>query len=111
MLGNPGSNPIELFWDIVDALDQKLDAKIAIADGAIKRHNKALEDKMKEDGDGTGEGAAAEAKPFEVGPDTTKEEFLSIVKADSDESVKSLSDEDLDEIFHSVCLQTYTSRP
>ena len=22
MLGNPGSNPIELFWDIVDALEQ-----------------------------------------------------------------------------------------
>ena len=24
MLGNPGSNPLELFWDVVDDLDQKL---------------------------------------------------------------------------------------
>ena len=100
MLGNPGSNPIELFWDAVDALDQKLDAKIAIAVGAIKRHNKALEDKMKEDGDETPADGAQEA--VEVGPETTEEEFLSIVKADSDESIKTLADEDLSEIYHSV---------
>ena len=103
MLGNPGSNPIELFWDAVDALDQKLDAKIAIADGAIKRHNQALEDKMKEDGDDAGEGATPDVKPFEVGPDTTEEEFLNIVKSDSDESVKTVSEDDLKEIFQSVC--------
>ncbi|PIL25013.1 hypothetical protein GSI_12901 [Ganoderma sinense ZZ0214-1] len=100
MLGNPGSNPIELFWDVVDALDQNLDTKIAIAEGAVKRHNKALEDKMKEDGDDAG--AAAEPKAFEVGPETTEEEFLGIVKADSDESVKTLADEDLSEIYHSL---------
>ncbi|RPD64363.1 hypothetical protein L226DRAFT_533652 [Lentinus tigrinus ALCF2SS1-7] len=103
MLGNPGSNPIELFWDVVDALDQKLDEKIAIADGAIKRHNEALQAKMKEEGDGAPENEAAnEQKPFEVGPDTTEEEFLSIVKADLDESVKTLTDEDLKEIYHSL---------
>ena len=101
MLGNPGSNPIELFWDVVDALDQKLDAKIAIVQDAIKRHNKAIEDKMKEDGDAA-HGAPAEPKPFEIGPETTEEEFLKIVKADSDESIKTLSDEDLREIYHSV---------
>ena len=28
LLGNPGSNPLELFWDVVDALDQKLDQKV-----------------------------------------------------------------------------------
>jgi pre-mRNA-processing factor 40 len=28
MLGNPGSNPLEMFWDIVDELDQVLDQKI-----------------------------------------------------------------------------------
>ncbi|KAI1796601.1 hypothetical protein LXA43DRAFT_969682 [Ganoderma leucocontextum] len=103
MLGNPGSNPIELFWDIVDALDQKLDTKIAIAEGAIKRYNKTLEDKMKEDGDtAPADGATAEPKPFEVGPETTEEEFLSIVKADSDESIKTLANEDLSEIYHSL---------
>ena len=100
MLGNPGSNPIELFWDIVDALDQKLDAKIAIAEAAIKRQNEALEAKMKEDSDSAqAEGAQ---KPFELGPDTTTQEFVSIVKADGDESVKTLTDEDLLEIYHSV---------
>ncbi len=106
MLGNPGSNPIELFWDVVDALDQKLDEKIAIADGAIKRHNQALEAKMKQDGDAAAENEAVkEQKPFEVGPETTEEQFLSIVKADSDESIKTLTDEDLSEIYSSVrCL-------
>ena len=103
MLGNPGSNPIELFWDAVDALDQKLDEKIAIADSAIKRHNDALDVKMEEDVDATAENEAAKGqKPFEVGPETTEEEFLSIVKADSDASVKTLTDEDLKEIYHSV---------
>ncbi|KAI0741910.1 hypothetical protein C8Q80DRAFT_1274258 [Daedaleopsis nitida] len=102
MLGNPGSNPIELFWDIVDALDQKLDGKIAIANNAIQRHNQALDDKMKEDGDASGEGASTDIKSFEVGPDTTEEEFTSIVKANSDEKVKALSDEDLKEIYHSL---------
>lgn len=27
ILGNPGSNPLELFWDMVDALDQRLEDK------------------------------------------------------------------------------------
>ncbi|KAG8953364.1 hypothetical protein FRC03_011795 [Tulasnella sp. 419] len=27
LLGNPGSNPLELFWDVVDKLDQELDVK------------------------------------------------------------------------------------
>ena len=39
MLENPGSNPLELFWDAVDALDQKLDAKIAVVEDVIKRFN------------------------------------------------------------------------
>ena len=103
MLGNTGSNPIELFWDAVDALDQRLDNKIAIAEDAIKRHNKALEDKMKEDGDeAPADGDPKEPKPFEGGPDTTEEEFWSIVKTDLDESNKTLADEDLSEIYHSV---------
>ena len=100
MLGNPGSNTIELFWDIVDALDQKLDDKIAVAESAIKRHNDALEGKMKEDGDAAAE--VSQGSPFQVGPETTVEEFVALVKADSDESVKTLTDEDLLEIYHSV---------
>ena len=42
MLGNPGSNPLELFWDAVDTLDQKLDAKLTVVEDAIKRHNERL---------------------------------------------------------------------
>ncbi|KAI0367020.1 hypothetical protein BV20DRAFT_1123833 [Pilatotrama ljubarskyi] len=130
MLGNPGSNPIELFWDIVDALDQKLDAKIEVAMGAVKRHNKALEEKAKEqqqekekqgesmEGTEASEdgakaedssaaaaaapGAESQPKPFVVGPETTEEEFMNVVKADADESVKALTDEDLKEIYQSL---------
>ncbi|KAI8985558.1 hypothetical protein BD414DRAFT_578408 [Trametes punicea] len=124
MLGNPGSNPIELFWDVVDSLDQKLDAKIEVAMGAIKRHNKALEDKSKAEKEQTDKeeqakesaeagdvpsnaenhatSAVPQFRPFEVGPDTTEEEFVNVVKADSDENVKALTDEDLKEIYQSL---------
>jgi pre-mRNA-processing factor 40 len=37
LLGNPGSNPLELFWDVVDGLDQKLDAKVEEVQAALKR--------------------------------------------------------------------------
>ncbi|KAH9852126.1 hypothetical protein C2E23DRAFT_206152 [Lenzites betulinus] len=106
MLGNPGSNPIELFWDIVDALDQKLDAKIEIAMGAIKRYNKPPADA---DVEVTEESAKPEdattessTKNFEVGPETTLEEFINIVKSDSEEPVQSLTEEDLKEIYQSL---------
>ncbi|OJT09834.1 Pre-mRNA-processing protein prp40 [Trametes pubescens] len=116
MLGNPGSNPIELFWDIVDALDQKLDGKIEVAMGAIKRHNKTLEESVKapevqpDEGAEAGEGAAqaeglttgSRPQLFEVGPETTGEEFVAVVKADEDEGVKALTDEDLKEIYDSL---------
>ena len=36
LLGNPGSNPLELFWDVVDGLDQKLDEKVELVDNALK---------------------------------------------------------------------------
>ena len=39
LLGKPGSNPIELFWDAVDVLDQALDKKVDIVEDGIKRHN------------------------------------------------------------------------
>ena len=95
MLGNPGSNPIELFWDVVDALDQKLDAKIALVEAAIKRHNETVENQMKDD-------AAENVKLFQVDADTTVEDFLVIVKSDDHEDAKALSDEDLLETYHSV---------
>ncbi|KZS98672.1 hypothetical protein SISNIDRAFT_546577 [Sistotremastrum niveocremeum HHB9708] len=39
MLGNPGSNPLELFWDEVDKLDQVLDAKVARVLAKLKEKN------------------------------------------------------------------------
>ncbi|KZV94551.1 hypothetical protein EXIGLDRAFT_736585 [Exidia glandulosa HHB12029] len=36
MLGNPGSNPLEMFWDVVDELDQVLDSKVDKVEDAFK---------------------------------------------------------------------------
>jgi pre-mRNA-processing factor 40 len=94
ILGNPGSNPLELFWDVVDGLDQKLEAKVAVAEEAIKRYNEQF---MVEDG------ASAEAFVFKVGPDTSEEAFLQILKADNNPGVKNLGEEEMKEIFRSVC--------
>ncbi|KAI0343200.1 hypothetical protein BDW22DRAFT_1484047 [Trametopsis cervina] len=89
MLGNPGSNPLELFWDIVDDLDQKLDKKIEIARQAMTRWDEK-----------TSDGSTLEGlpKPFKIVPETTKEQFLQVIKSDN-ESVEKLNDEDLNEIF------------
>lgn len=117
ILGNPGSNPLELFWDVVDGLDQKLDAKIEIVDAAIKKHNDLLapvdKDKaaIKEEKDTEMAEDKAKAKTkgetdlnapnsFRVTPGTTKEEFLSVVK--SDEEVGKMRSEDLEEVFRTV---------
>lgn len=37
MLGTPGSNPLELFWDVVDDLDQALDERVAIIENVFRR--------------------------------------------------------------------------
>jgi pre-mRNA-processing factor 40 len=110
MLGNPGSNPLKLFWDIVDALDQKLDAKIAVVEDAIKRHNA----KLQLDAAGVHESVCEEArvavkgkgendeKMFEVGPEMTEEEFTAVIKADIHDAVEPLNDEDLHNVFDTV---------
>ncbi|KAF4594131.1 hypothetical protein EYR40_008934 [Pleurotus pulmonarius] len=36
ILGNPGSNPLELFWDAVDRLDAALDARIGGVEGVLR---------------------------------------------------------------------------
>ena len=93
MLGNPGSNPLELFWDVVDSLDQKLEAKVTVAEAAIKRHN---EEKASEES-----GDKSEIKPFKFTPDTTKAELMSIIK--DDEGIKTLDDDDIEIIYRTVC--------
>ena len=41
LLGKPGSNPIDLFWVIVDVPDQGLDKKVNVFEDTIERHNNA----------------------------------------------------------------------
>lgn len=103
ILGNPGSNPLELFWDLVDDLDQKLDAKIGVVEDAIKRYNKQFE---QADGDvpmAEGQEPKESPKAFKVVPETTMDELLAILKKDEDEAVRQLSSEDLEDIFRTVC--------
>jgi pre-mRNA-processing factor 40 len=94
MLGNPGSNPLELFWDLVDDLDQKLDAKIAIVDTAFRKASEHRGEKADQDG------AAVEG--IEVKPDSTVEEFMAAVEAVADAEVKKLTSADISEVFHTV---------
>jgi len=93
MLGNPGSNPLELFWDVVDHLDQELDAKIAIVDGAISRYN--AQHIIVENDNTTGQ-------TFTVGPETTEEKYMKIIQGDDHDSVKALAQEDLHCVFTTV---------
>ena len=95
ILGNPGSGPLELFWDIVDAMDQKLEGKIEIVEGAVKRYN---EKHKSSDGMDVDDGVVA----FKLGIETTAKGFLDVVKADEDEQVRALTDEELSDVFRAV---------
>lgn len=82
MLGKPGSTPLELFWDIVDDLDQQLDARIAIALRVFKNRD------------------------FGVTVDTSEEDFWKALKdaeAD-DEEVKELTEKERHDIWKAVCI-------
>jgi pre-mRNA-processing factor 40 len=94
LLGNPGSNPLELFWDVVDTLDQRLDAKIALVNEAIARHNAdaRLDPKAAEEGE--------EPKGFVVGADTTLEELQAVVQSGSSE--KEIDPKDVEAVFYAV---------
>jgi pre-mRNA-processing factor 40 len=106
MLGNPGSNPLELFWDAVDTLDQQLDEKIALIEGAIARHNAKLN--VSEDRAATNEVDQGEPNGengpigFFVGPETTEEGFRNIIKANAEDAVSALSSEDLRIVYRAV---------
>ncbi|KAI0047224.1 hypothetical protein FA95DRAFT_1519206 [Auriscalpium vulgare] len=110
LLGKPGSNPIELFWDVVDDLDQKLDAKIDVVNAALRRHNAKLEAEHGKaaqlssgpDGDAKMETEEQAFKPFAVTTDTTAEEFTNVVKENADESVSGLSEHDLNLVFETL---------
>ncbi|KIJ55313.1 hypothetical protein M422DRAFT_199451 [Sphaerobolus stellatus SS14] len=77
LLGTPGSNPLELFWDVVDELDQALDDRIAVAENAFKD------------------------KEFSVTVETPEDEVLKVLQeAEAEfEDVKKLSEEERKEIW------------
>ncbi|THG94455.1 hypothetical protein EW026_g7029 [Hermanssonia centrifuga] len=106
ILGNPGSNPLELFWDLVDNLDQKLDAKVAVAEAAIRRHNDNLQPPLSQDATDEktekANGNDATAKSFKITPETTKEEFTQILKEDDSEALRKLQAQDLDEVYQTI---------
>ena len=95
ILGNPGSGPLELFWDIVDGMDQKLEGKIEIVEGAVERYNEKHRPSDGVDVDNA-------TVTFKVGIETTVKEFLDVVKADEDEQVRALTNEELSDVFRAV---------
>ncbi|KZT10033.1 uncharacterized protein LAESUDRAFT_722178 [Laetiporus sulphureus 93-53] len=108
MLGNPGSNPLELFWDVIDEFDQQLDAKIDTVEGAMRRHNRNLElQQAKPEGE-KAEGQEATdggVKLFKIGPETTEEAFMVVMKAEEDDAMRKLSQADLKEAYNTLYLQ------
>jgi pre-mRNA-processing factor 40 len=112
LLGKPGSNPIELFWDVVDDLDQKLDAKIGIVNGALRHYQISEDNEAKDGADGEKmdvdkKDEKLEEKGFAVKPDTKESEFLEVFKANADDEAKKLTDDDLKEVFSAVSIFAY----
>lgn len=115
VLGNPGSNALELFWDVVDAMDQKLDAKVVVVEDAIRRYNQRVQpngpeaegdDKRDVKMEGAEDAPDGEKRKegFVFTPETTEAEFAAVVKADDDKAAQRLTEEDLKEIFEFVSL-------
>jgi len=100
MLGNPGSNPLELFWDAVDALDQKLDAKIVVVEDVIKRFN-AKHHPAEAKEESSGDKMDVDENLFSITPETTWDEFADVIREDG-ATVKTLSQEDLRLVFKTV---------
>lgn len=88
MLGNPGSNPLELFWDAVDTFDQKLDEKIAIVQEALARRK--------------GEHASEEPALFTEGNTPSIVDFSKMVREDSAPAVQALSQNDIEDVYNDL---------
>jgi pre-mRNA-processing factor 40 len=91
VLGNPGSNPLELFWDVVDGFDQKLDAKIAVVQDALSRRQSAK-----------GGSSSDEPALFTEQNTPALEDFIKMVREDEDEAVKALSDQEIEHVYKDV---------
>jgi pre-mRNA-processing factor 40 len=101
ILGSPGSNPLELFWDLVDTLDQKLDEKIAVVQEVLKAVKKAERDSTPEQGE---EPTGAPEEGFAVKAETTQDEFCAVVAENANDAVKAMPKDDIVIIFKTVCL-------
>ena len=106
MLGNPGSNPLELFWDAVDALDQKLDAKIVVVEDVIKQFNAKHHPAEVKEGLSDNKMNIDETL-FTIAPETTWDEFAYVIREDG-AGVKTLSQEDLQLVFKTVRIFIWT---
>ncbi len=95
MLGNPGSNQLELFWDVVDGLDQKLDAKIDVVTEAFKGYR------------AEGVEGDTEAPGFAVGPETTEEQYQNVLKVVSNANVEALTSKDIHNIYAAVSMRHF----
>lgn len=78
-------------------MDQKLEGKIEVVEGAIKRYNERNQPSDGMDVDG---GPVA----FKVGIETTEKEFLDVIKAERDEQVRTLTNQELSNVFRAVSL-------
>lgn len=78
-------------------MDQKLEGKIEVVEGAIKRYNERNKPSDGMDVDG---GPVA----FKVGIETTEKEFLDVIKAERDEQVRTLTNQELSNVFRAVSL-------
>lgn len=104
MLGNPGSNPLELFWDLVDGFDQKLDKKIVAVEDAVKRYN----DKQVKDGENQGDDKINGGHHhFSVTSHTTWHEFCGVVDSELDAASTPMTEDDLRVVFKTVSLNHY----
>jgi pre-mRNA-processing factor 40 len=50
LLGTPGSNPIELFWDVVDQFDQALEEKVSRVNRAMDARGVKFNSSLTEEG-------------------------------------------------------------
>ena len=104
MLGNPGSNPLELFWDIVDGFDQQLEKKITIVEDVIKNHNEKVAEESKEKAEAAGdEKMEVVESVFRVLPETTWDQFAAIVNPEAEATLKGLNEEELRLVYNTVC--------
>lgn len=88
LLGQGGSTPLELFWDVVDELDQKVEEHCRIIEGALAE------------------------KRMTVTKDTTPEQFDEMLQVESIATrARAIKDEDRKLVYQMVCHKCTMSKP